>query len=297
MKNISVCLTVYNEEKRIENFIKSFLWSDDILVSIRTGTNDKTRELAEKYPVRIVDNPYSNIQEDNALQFEKNLIATLKNEWIMIITASDLIHPRLVKEILDLINDEEFNYNVIKGPGNRHVFGINKKRSPYFAGYNKWPITYKKHTLELTNKVHKELKINCDNAYTIVFPKEEQLKGFSHLTHQTVDSTVERSLRYSKTSEIHKYDDEKTGLKESFKEILKALLNVMVIKKTWLLGWDGIAIMCSYLTYFMLKYLYIWDKFRGPKDDVYEDIVNMILEEWNSENYKINNSEELNPND
>ena len=284
MKNISVYAVVYNEEKRIENFIRSFLWSDDIVISIRTGTSDKTLELAKNYPVKTLHNPYNNIQEEGSLEFEKNVISSLKNEWIMIVTASDMIHPRLVQKLLDLINREDFDYNVIKGPGSRYILGIDSKRSPWFAGYNKWPIAYKKSSLELTNKVHEERIVRYEKVYTVKFAKNEQYQGFSHLTNQTVESTIERTLRYCGTGEVCKYDDENIALRSSLKEIIKGILKILFREKTWLLGWDGIAIACSYLTYFMLKYLYVWDRFRGSKDNVYEDTINVVLQAWESEN-------------
>lgn len=283
MKNVSVYAIVYNEEKRIENFIKSFLWSDDIVISIRAGTYDKTLELAKNYPVKTIHNPYNNIQEEGSLEFERGVVDSLKNEWIMVVTASDIIHPRIVQEIMDLINRENFDYDVIKGPGCRYVLGMNNKHSLWFAGYNNWPIAYKKSSLELTSRVHEEKNISSDKVYTVQFAKDEQHQGFLHLTHQTVESAIERTLRYCRTGEIYKYVDEKVAFRQSLKDIIKGYVKIFFINRTWLLGWDGIAIICSYLTYFMLKYLYIWDKFRGPNDNAYEDIMNDVLQAWESE--------------
>lgn len=288
MKDISVYIIVYNEEKRIENFIKSFLWSDDVVISIRTSTNDNTRKIAEKYPVRIVDNPYINMQEEGSLEFEQNQIASLKNEWVMFITASDLIHPNLVKELLRLINDETFNYDIIKGPGNRYALGINNKRSPWFAGYNRWPVAYKKKSITLTNKVHEEIRFDSDKIYTIPVKKNKQHEGFFHLSHRSADSAVESAVRYCKIGEAVKYDDENIALRQSFKDVVKALIKVTLREKTWLLGWDGIAIACDYLIYYMMKYLFLWDKYRNNAGKTYENIAGKILKEWHAENNRTN---------
>jgi glycosyltransferase involved in cell wall biosynthesis len=48
MKNISVVTTVFNEETRIENLIKCFSWSDDLIIIDKSST-DKTEEIINKY--------------------------------------------------------------------------------------------------------------------------------------------------------------------------------------------------------------------------------------------------------
>lgn len=46
--NISVVVVVYNEEGRIENFLKSFLWADEIIVVDKSST-DRTIEIARNF--------------------------------------------------------------------------------------------------------------------------------------------------------------------------------------------------------------------------------------------------------
>jgi len=93
-KNITVTAVIYNEEKRIENFIRSFQWSDDIIIVDKSST-DRSREIVEKFNVRIIDAPYSDTGDENYLA-----VKAAKNEWLMTLTASDMIHPALVDELL-----------------------------------------------------------------------------------------------------------------------------------------------------------------------------------------------------
>lgn len=280
MKNISVLVTVYNEEERIENFIKSFLWSDDLVISVRENTTDATKEIAQQYDIRIVDNPYNSDQDEGALQFNKDLISSLRNNWIMIVTASDLISPKLVSEMLQVINDPELKEEVIMGPGSRYILGINDRRSPWFAGYNNWTLAYKKDALQFGNQVHEEIKVNSTQTWKLNFSKEEHSQGFLHLTHQDATSAIERSVRYCSTAEPLKYHNEKDALKSVRGEMLKSIVKIVFREKTWMLGWDGLAIICNYMIYYMMKYLFVWDKFRCKGTERYRDMAEGILKEW-----------------
>ncbi len=65
-KNINNKLTVivpsFNEEKHIEECLKSVLWADEILV-VDSFSSDKTVEIAKKYTDRILQHEYINSAE------------------------------------------------------------------------------------------------------------------------------------------------------------------------------------------------------------------------------------------
>ena len=109
--NITVITVVYNEEERIETLLKTMQWSDDIIV-IEKSSTDKTKKIALRYTQNVITVPYSDTGDELKYGLE-----IAKNKWILTVTASDIIHPKLVDKLLELINSEKINenYDIIRG--------------------------------------------------------------------------------------------------------------------------------------------------------------------------------------
>lgn len=276
MKNISIIAVVYNEEARIETFIKSFLWSDDLIIVDKSST-DNTREIIAKYPqVKLVVTDYSDTGDE-----VKYGIECAKNEWVMTVTASDIIHPNLVTKLIKFINDDSFNYDVIALPFAIYVFGLRDvKRSPWCAAHKEW--MYKKHIVQTSSVAHKETSHSSKNIYVMPYSETENL---FHLTHETMDSFMERHIRYTRT-EAKSYTDEKSALRDAFKDFRGAIKEVCFKRKSFLKGWDGVALGLAYISYFILKFLFVWQKFRGYGTTEYQKIRSEVLTLWDKQNEK-----------
>lgn len=272
MKNISVIAVVYNEGHRIETFLKSFSWSDDVIVVDKSST-DNTREIALKYTENVILVPYSDTGDEI-----KYGLAQAKNDWILTVTASDLIHPKLVKKIIKLINTKDFDFEVISLPFAIYVFGIrNPKRSPWGLVNKEWLI--KKEVLSPSKEVHKEMEHNSKKIFKMGFSETENLY---HLTHESMETFLERHTRYTRCEAL-KYNDEKTAFRSSLKELLRSVYEVFIKKRSFLLGWDGLALGLAYISYFIFKYLFIWEKFRGKGSTEYSKIKQDIIKLWEDE--------------
>jgi glycosyltransferase involved in cell wall biosynthesis len=277
MKNISVIVVVYNEEKRIETFIKSFLWSNDLIIVDKSST-DATRDIISKYPmVKMITTDYSDTGDEI-----KYGIESAQNTWVMTLTASDIIHPNLVRKLTKLINDDDFTYDVIALPFAIYVFGIRDiKRSPWCAAHKEW--MYKKHIVQTSTVVHKEMFHKSKNIYVMPYSDDENL---FHLTHETMESFMERHIRYTRI-ETNNYEDEKRALQASFKDFLNSVKEVCFKRKSFLKGWDGVALGLAYISYFILKFLFVWQKFRGHGVAEYQKIRSEILTLWDKKSEEI----------
>ncbi len=269
MKNISVITVVYNEERRIESFCKSFSWSDDLII-INKSSTDKTREIALKYTNKVIDVPYSDTGDELKLALEAS-----KNEWILMVTASNIIHPELVKDILKLLNKENFDYEVIMLPFAIYMFGINNDKSPWNVKYTNR--LAKKSNIVLGNKVHEEYSVDSKKIYYMSYDSEKVLY---HLTHETLEWFLERHIRYAR-AEKEKYEERDKALKLCFKELIFSILKV-IKKRTFFKGWDGLALSLAYISYFIMKYLFVWEKFNGIGTEKYKNIRKMNEKLWNN---------------
>lgn len=268
-KNITVTAVVYNEEKRIENFLRSFLWSDDIII-VDKSSSDRTREIAAEFNARVIKVPYSDTGDE-----VKFAVEAAKNQWVMSLTASDMIHPVLADELLNLINRDNFNYDIIAMPFAAYTLGICDKHSPWFIPRKKW--LFKKDIFSPCAQVHNEAKnLASDRIYKM---KPDKVHALYHFTHQDVDSFFERHIRYSR-AEVEKYKTPKAALFKISLEIFAACGWMLFYKRVWMLGWKGFALFWAFLSYFMMKYLYVWEHFHGKGGEKYDAIQSQLLGEW-----------------
>jgi len=271
MKNISVITAVFNEETRIENLIKCFSWSDDLIIVDKSST-DKTEEIIKKYispTIHFENIPYT----ESPVPIHEIINNKAKNDWVMLITASGLIDPGLVDIIHDTIYSNNFNYSEVWVPYKMYAFGIYSKHSPWFSEYK--PLVFKKDSLIIQDKVHEEIRTN-GKKYTIT---DNSHGYYYHLTHRNLDIFYERHIRYAYL-EANKYNDPISAKKITFNHIKNSIKNLFMIRKCFKLGWDGIALALGYISYRIMVYLSIWQKFNKKGEKTYLNITNDVLKKW-----------------
>lgn len=93
---ISALLIVYNEEKNIEEALKSVEFADEIIVLDSFSTDNTTEIIKSKFPnVKLYQNKFEDFTK------QRNLcISYAKNDWILFLDADERITPELKTEIL-----------------------------------------------------------------------------------------------------------------------------------------------------------------------------------------------------
>jgi len=100
MTKISALVITYNEEKKIEDCLKTIEWMDEIIV-VDAYSMDKTVEICKKY----TDKVYSNKFEDFSSQ--KNFcLSKAHSEWVFFIDADERITGALRNKILKIISSD-----------------------------------------------------------------------------------------------------------------------------------------------------------------------------------------------
>jgi glycosyltransferase involved in cell wall biosynthesis len=94
---VSVVITSFNEEVNIVDCLESVLWADEIVL-VDSFSNDRTLELARRYPVRIFQREYfgSAAQKNWALD-------RVSNNWILIVDADERVPEPLAREIMEVL--------------------------------------------------------------------------------------------------------------------------------------------------------------------------------------------------
>jgi glycosyltransferase involved in cell wall biosynthesis len=276
--NVSVYITVRNESKRIESCLRTFSWADEIFVFDK-NSDDATVEIAKNFATQVINIPNSNEKVG-----DKYFSKFGSREWCLFITASDLMHPDLVGRILACTTDSCFENSVIGLPYRYYNFGLYDKNNPFDSEF-KYILIRRSHVV-LNKIIHHEIGYNNSKTYKIV-PKNKE-EALYHLTNITASSYVKKLHRYI---DIETSNGFNTGPRSALASVFKALFIVMIKKRTIFHGYNGFALSAAYLSYYLLKYLALWDQNRiehgkdGQK--TYKRITDEILELLES-NKKIN---------
>lgn len=270
--NVTVFIEVFNEEARIESCLKNFAWADELIVFDKHST-DRTREIAKNYATEIITVPYTQASENTV----QNISAHASCEWVFFPTASSFIHPNLVDEIVKLTSDDNFAYDVIGMPYAIYSLGINSKKSPW-TDLRKYTLI-RRSALKLSSKLHNEIGCTTDRVYDMQLRASDEV--LYHCTNKDADDYFSRQIRYTRYEAEHdKSLDRSQALRQSFFQILKAVAIVLVRRRSFLLGWDGVGLSLAYISYFVMKFIYVWDSHRENGNTIYPALRNKIDDLW-----------------
>jgi len=265
---ISAFIAVYNEEKRIRFSMESIKWCDEIIVVDKSST-DNTIKICKEYGAKINIIPNSDAYDPSEL----NYLAQCTGDWIIIMTASDIIDKSLAIEIRHQIETLPENVKCIMLPFRNYILGIEDKRSPWHSSHR--CKIFRKGNYKIANDVHGALQLLDNTSYVI----PECYGWFSHLTHESADMMMNRHIRYWR-GEGFMYD--KDSLQPALIDVINSLDMTITQKQTYKLGWDGIAITMAYVSYFMLSFIYKWENFTGHRSvNLYASIRESNFRSWN----------------
>jgi glycosyltransferase involved in cell wall biosynthesis len=269
---VTAIMTVFNEESRISFTLKSFSWCNQIILIDKCST-DKTIEIAKKYKnVKIIRN---NLEKSNNPFFDEVRLALkhVNTEWVMSMTASDLITKKLALKIKNIKASDITKFNCISLPYKPYFMGINESFSPW--DYSKRIYIIRTDNLKINQGVHSVLTMSTK-------PKEYEVKmldkneALYHLTHENYEGVLDRYFRY-----LSKESNDDITLSKQFKYIIRQIIKLVFFKQILFKGKASVALTFSFLSYHMLKYVVLWDSRHGKGLKTYEDIREKISNEWN----------------
>lgn len=272
MATITAALVVYNEEDRIENTLRTLRWCDEIVVVDKQSV-DGTRAIARRYTDRVIEAPYS----DFAAYELQLLVENSSSEWLLWLTASDMVSSTLGRHLRRLV-DEDPPYDVIMVPYRRFVLGLETKHSPWHGARH--PSVMRRSVARIrTDDVHGAISYSpTARVGTLAFSEGAALY---HLTHVNVDALMERHIRYTRREAELLAPD--VPLRRSARALIAALYRVIVKKRSFMMGWDGVALSLAYMDYWILQFLYVWQRRRGDASAKYGSIREQLLAEWRDE--------------
>ena len=248
--NISVAIICKNEEKRIEQCLRSVSWADEIVI-VDSGSSDRTLEIARQYTDKIFVNtdwkgfgPQRQIAEAHA-----------SHDWILAIDSDEVITDDLRRDIITAIADADeatvYRFNRLTSFCNKFIRHSGWHPDRIVRLYNRKHYGY--------NDAHVHEAVNCQGAKVV------DLKGI--LLHYQMDSLedyIDKRNRYARAWAEAQYEKgRKTHVAEILLRSFFAFFRHYVIRLGVLDGYHGVLIATIQMQYTFNKYNFLKFKNQG----------------------------------
>jgi len=251
-EKISIVTIVKDEEKMIDDCLKSSIWADE-LVLIDTGSTDQTIKIAQGYGAKIA---YVKTEERNWGAWHNRGIKEASGDWIFYLDADERITPELQKEIIEVISQKKDTAFAI--PRRNVLLG----KPMYYGGW------YPDYQIRLFRK-DKLIKWEGKLHERPIFKGElgHLKQPMIHLTHRDLTSMMEKTRKWAAIEA-----DLLLAAKHPpivWWRLLKVMFDEFILrfikKQAWRdgkVGWiEGIFQMFSRF----LTYAYLWEKQQEEK--------------------------------
>jgi len=266
MNKISVVVNTLNEEKNLSRALSSVSDFADEIVVVDMKSEDKTREIAEKFGASMYDHEKTNYVEP-ARNFA---ISKAKHDWIFILDADEEIHIPLKNELKKIVDNPKADYFRI--PRKNIIFDKWIKHSRWWPDYNirffkKGSVVWSEiiHSVPTTKGKGLDLEISEDLAII-------------HHNYGSVDQYIDRMNRY--TSE-HSKNLVNEGYKFKWTDLVQRPVNEFLSRyfqgEGYKDGLHGLALASLQGISEFVMYLKTWQlgKFPEQKTDIH-DVLNQI---------------------
>jgi glycosyltransferase involved in cell wall biosynthesis len=244
MTKISAVIVAHNEEKKIEDCLKTLGFADEIVVVLDKCT-DRTKEIVLKYTKKIIEGSW------NLEGARRNVaLANATGDWIFEIDADERISPELTAEILEAARNSKpcaFVAPIANYIGKRHVkFGwvrtlcVLERQTMAYRGL--------KHYHE-DKEVHPTADLNAEKKYF--------QNPIIHLVDDNIADLIARFNRYTswKANDMVAKGKLKGGFLKSVIDFKLRFIKSFFVKRGYKEGLLGVLIAMLAGLYPMVSYI------------------------------------------
>lgn len=190
---VSVLVPIKNEAEILERCLNSVKWADEIFV-VDSQSTDQSAEISQRHGANVVQFHFNGTWPKKKNWALENL--PLKNEWILILDADEVLPPEAASEIA----------NAIANPGKIAGYWINRRF--FFLGrwlrhsyYPNWNLRLFRHALGRYEQLTTAETNSGDNEvheHVVVQGPTTKLQcEMDHYAFPSVDVFIEKHNRYS----------------------------------------------------------------------------------------------------
>lgn len=251
---LSVVISAYNEEKTIEDCLKSVKgWVDEIVVVDNIST-DNTEKIVKKYTKKI----FKQKNDPTSIDTQKNFGFTkATGDWILSLDADERVTPELAKEIKEKITVKDtVGYWI---PRKNILFGK-------WIEHTGW---YPDEQLRLFRKGKGEYKAKHVHEDLVVEGAVEHLREhILHENYQAIGQFIERNLLRYAPNEAESIIA--NGYTFSYIDALwfpaREFLSRYFAREGYKDGLHGLVLSLLLAAYHLVIFAYIWEKKNFPQE-------------------------------
>lgn len=264
--NISAVIIAYNEEKKIEDCLKSVSFADEIIF-IDSSSTDKTVEIAKKYTSKIFTKP-----NNPMLNVNKNFGFTkASGEWILNLDADERVSNELQKEIKGVLKTSR-DINGYWIPRKNIIFGKWIQSDLWWPDYQLR--LFKKGKGKFPEKhVHEYLKLDGDT--------EKLQYSLIHENYSSVDQYLYKMINIYTGSEVKNRIENKTEVAwvDALRYPIDDFLKTFFSKKGYKDGLHGLVLSILQAFYMEIVFVKLWEK-QGFKEENPDKFLERIYKEF-----------------
>lgn len=272
MVKLSVVISAFNEENKIEECLESVQWADEIVV-IDNGSTDKTGDIARKYTKYV----FHQKNDPANIDLQKNFgIEKAKGEWVLILDADERVTPELKEEIKKILDNKQditlsspetlrqSSGQELRTPRNDHIVGYWMPRKNIIFGkwieHSGW---YPDYTLRLFRKGKGKFVNSHYHEPLQVDGQTEELK--EHLVHNNYESV---SQFFHRNIERYAPNDAETMRKKGYtfhwtdaiRFPLHEFLSRYFAREGYKDGFHGLILAFMMAVSHFAVFCYLWEK-------------------------------------
>lgn len=262
----SVVISAYNEEKRIEDCLKSVSFADEIIV-IDNSSSDRTAEIVRKYTSKIFKRT-NNLM----LNVNKNFgFSKTTGDWILNLDADERVSEDLQKEIKEILKTTK-NINGYWIPRKNIIFGKWIQSDQWWPDYQLR--LFKRNKGKFPEKhVHEYLKVEGDT---------EKLQYFLiHQNYSSVDQYLYKMLNIYTENEVKNRLEDKVrvGWIDALRYPADDFLKTFFAKKGYKDGLHGFTLSLLQAFYMEIVFAKLWER-QGFNEDVPDSFLKELHKEF-----------------
>jgi len=261
MGKLSVVISAYNEEKKIEDCLKSVSFADEIIF-VDSSSTDETVEIAKKYTSRIFTRP-----NNPMLNVNKNFgFSKAKSEWILSLDADERVTLELKEEIKSTI--EQLSNRTIDGfwiPRKNIIFGKWMQHTGWYPDYQ----------LRLIRRGKGEFPEKHVHEMIVVEGQTERLdNSIVHYNYDTIFQFIQKLINIYAPNEAEQMLEKgyKFAWQDAISLPLKEFLSRFFAREGYKDGFHGLMLSMLMAFYYFVVFAVIWEK-QGFKSIDDKDIL------------------------
>ena len=247
MQKVSVIIITQNEEKNIHDCLNSVKWADEIVV-VDALSEDRTVDICREYTDKIFQNPWPGYAAQKQFALDHAV-----HPWVLSIDADERVTLALQQEIVHLMSGELVPFHGYKIPRLSYFLGKAMRYGGWYPGYQ-LRLFRKDKTRVNHVRVHEGFLVEGACGY---------LKSdFIHLTHRTVEESLERMNRYSSLEALDRFEQhrrERIRWVHFFLHPLAAFARQYIVKQGFRDGVHGLVLAVITAVVNFALYVKLWE--------------------------------------